>query len=123
MGQGVVRSQLRHHDNGQLPTPRAPRSRTRAVCPLALIAVNLSDHRSSWSNQMASPNAQVAAIPSPQDFSEAEWRMRVDLAACYRLAEVYGMSKVIWNHITARIPAQPQSILAFRMGHRYDEVT
>jgi len=55
--------------------------------------------------------------------SEAEWKMRVDLAACYRLADMHGMSKVIWNHITARVPDAPDAILVFRLGCRYDEVT
>lgn len=57
------------------------------------------------------------------DCSEAEWRMRVDLAGCYRLADMHGMSKVIWNHITARVPGEPDNILLFRLGCRYDEVT
>ena len=36
--------------------------------------------------------------------SEAEWQTRVDLAACYRLVEHYGMSDMIANHISARVP-------------------
>jgi len=55
--------------------------------------------------------------------SEAEWRTRVDLAACYRLADMNGWSKVIWNHITARVPDEPDAVLVFRLGCRYDEVT
>jgi ribulose-5-phosphate 4-epimerase/fuculose-1-phosphate aldolase len=55
--------------------------------------------------------------------SSTEWQARVDLAACYRLAHLYGMSKVIWNHITARVPDEPDSILVFALGLRYDEVT
>jgi hypothetical protein len=50
------------------------------------------------------------------DCSEAEWRMRVDLAACYRLSEMHRMAKVIWNHITARVSDEPDSILALRRG-------
>ena len=38
--------------------------------------------------------------------SDAEWRQRVDLAACYRLADRYRMGKVIWNHITAQASAR-----------------
>jgi hypothetical protein len=38
--------------------------------------------------------------PVPRlDCSESEWRMRVNLAACYRLSEIRRMPKVIWNHI------------------------
>jgi ribulose-5-phosphate 4-epimerase/fuculose-1-phosphate aldolase len=28
----------------------------------------------------------------------------VDLAACYRLVDRYGMTDMIYNHITARVP-------------------
>jgi hypothetical protein len=36
--------------------------------------------------------------------SAAEWQARCDLAACYRLMDAYGMSDLIYNHITARVP-------------------
>jgi ribulose-5-phosphate 4-epimerase/fuculose-1-phosphate aldolase len=54
-------------------------------------------------------------------WSDAEWRARVDLAACYRLADMNRMSKVIWNHITCRIPGT-DDVLINRFGLRYDEV-
>ena len=38
------------------------------------------------------------------DVSEQEWQARLDLAACYRLVDAYGMTDLIYNHITARIP-------------------
>lgn len=52
----------------------------------------------------------------------AEWQMRVDLAACYRLADLFGFSDIIWNHITARLPGT-ESFLINRFGLRFDEVT
>jgi ribulose-5-phosphate 4-epimerase/fuculose-1-phosphate aldolase len=55
--------------------------------------------------------------------SEAEWQTRVELAACYRLADMNHMSKVIWNHITARVPGEEGHILINELGLRYDEVT
>jgi ribulose-5-phosphate 4-epimerase/fuculose-1-phosphate aldolase len=42
----------------------------------------------------------------PARMSEAEWKTRVDLAACYRLVHHYGMSMLIYNHITARVPGR-----------------
>jgi len=33
--------------------------------------------------------------------SEAEWKTRVDLAALYRLIDIYGMSDMMGNHISA----------------------
>ena len=35
--------------------------------------------------------------------SPAEWQLRVDLAACYRLVALYGMSDLTYNHISARL--------------------
>ena len=33
--------------------------------------------------------------------SEAEWQVRVDLAAMFRLTHIMGWDDTIWNHITA----------------------
>ena len=55
-------------------------------------------------------------------YSAAEWQMRVDLAACYRLADMFGFSDIIWNHITAKIPAT-ENFLINRFGLRHDEIT
>ena len=30
--------------------------------------------------------------------SEAEWQARVELAACYRLMPMFGMSDLVYNH-------------------------
>jgi ribulose-5-phosphate 4-epimerase/fuculose-1-phosphate aldolase len=38
------------------------------------------------------------------DVSAPQWQTRVDLAACYRLVDQYGMADLIDNHITVRIP-------------------
>ena len=35
---------------------------------------------------------------------EEEWKLRVDLAACYRLVALYGWSDLVFTHISARIP-------------------
>ena len=42
--------------------------------------------------------------------SAAEWQTRVDLAACYRLVAKYGMTDLIYNHITARVPGPEHHI-------------
>lgn len=51
-----------------------------------------------------------------------EHTMRIDLAACYRLADRFGFSDVVWGHITAKIPGT-EHFLINRFGLRYDEVT
>ena len=37
-------------------------------------------------------------------FSPEEWDLRVNLAACYRLMDRFGMTDMIYNHISARVP-------------------
>ena len=41
----------------------------------------------------------------------AEWQARVDLAACYRLVAIYGMSDMMANHISARVPGEDGAFL------------
>src|SRR5258706_7522273 len=55
--------------------------------------------------------------------SEAEWDLRVNFAACYRLVAKYGMTDLIYNHITARLPGPEHHILINAYGMLYDEVT
>lgn len=55
--------------------------------------------------------------------SEQEWKTRVDLAACYRLMAMYGMTDMIYNHITAKIPGTRDEILINPYGFLYDEIT
>ena len=42
--------------------------------------------------------------------SAAEWQARVDLAACYRLVELYGMSDMMANHISSRVPGRAERL-------------
>jgi ribulose-5-phosphate 4-epimerase/fuculose-1-phosphate aldolase len=55
--------------------------------------------------------------------SEAEWKTRVDLAACYRLMPLFGMSDLVYNHITARIPGAEEHFLINPYGLMYEEIT
>lgn len=54
---------------------------------------------------------------------DAEWKARTDLAACYRLMDRYGMTDLIYNHITARIPGKPDRLLINLYGLLYKEIT
>lgn len=54
--------------------------------------------------------------------SDAEWAMRVDLAACYRLVDAHGWIDQIYNHITARVPGEPKHFLINPYGLAYSEV-
>ena len=56
--------------------------------------------------------------------SDAEWDMRVQLAAAYRLADMHDWTTtLIYNHISARIPGEENQFLLNPFGLRYDEVT
>ncbi len=59
----------------------------------------------------------------PTQISEQQWQVRVDLAACHRLAELNGYSDIVWNHISARVPQEPNRFLINLFGLRFDEVT
>ena len=52
-----------------------------------------------------------------------EWQARVDLAACYRLTAHYGMSDMMANHITLRVPGQEHAFLTNPYGMMYEEMT
>jgi len=55
--------------------------------------------------------------------SEAEWRMRVDLAAAYRLVAHHGWDDLIFTHISARVPGTDHNFLLNPYGMMFDEVT
>lgn len=55
--------------------------------------------------------------------SEAEWEVRVNLAAAYRLIDYFGMTDMIFTHVTARVPGPEHHILINRYGHFFEEVT
>jgi ribulose-5-phosphate 4-epimerase/fuculose-1-phosphate aldolase len=55
--------------------------------------------------------------------SGAEWQARVDLAACYRLVHHYGMSDMMANHISSRVPGEDGAFLINAYGMMYEEIT
>lgn len=66
----------------------------------------------------------VLSIPSMRGkCSEAEWQARVDLAACYRLVELYGMADMMANHISVRVPDEDDAFLINPYGMMYEEIT
>lgn len=54
--------------------------------------------------------------------SDAEWKARVDLAACYRLFDIYGLSDLTANHISVRVPGE-DAYLINPYGMLYEEIT
>lgn len=67
-------------------------------------------------------------IPSLKNqVSPEEWALRVDLAACYRLVAMYGMSDLIFTHISAKLPhsvsGDTPQFLINPYGLMFDEIT
>ena len=54
---------------------------------------------------------------------ELEWQTRVDLAACYRLVDHFGMCDMHLNHISARVPGSHEHFLINPFGMMYEEIT
>lgn len=59
----------------------------------------------------------------PSRFSEAEWKVRVDLAAMYRIFAYLKWDESIYNHISLRVPDEPEHFLINPFGLHYSEVT
>jgi ribulose-5-phosphate 4-epimerase/fuculose-1-phosphate aldolase len=63
-------------------------------------------------------------IPSLKEVVSAEeWKLRVDLAAAYRLVALYGWSDLVFTHISARIPGPEHAFLINPYGLMFDEIT
>lgn len=65
----------------------------------------------------------VLENPAHAGSEEAEWNVRVQLAAAYRLVDLYGWTEQIYGHLTARVPGRDDHFLINPWGLNYDEVT
>ena len=54
--------------------------------------------------------------------NQAEWLVRVDLAACYRLCALNGWDDTIYTHVSAAVPDEPGHFLINEFGLRFDEI-
>jgi ribulose-5-phosphate 4-epimerase/fuculose-1-phosphate aldolase len=59
----------------------------------------------------------------PAGMADAEWAVRLELAAMYRLFDWMGWTELIYNHITARVPGPEHHYLINPYGLWYNEVT
>lgn len=69
---------------------------------------------------MATPRALVRETPT---IDPAEWELRTQLAAAYRLVDHFGWTELIYGHLTARVPGEAPHFLINPYGLGYDEVT
>ncbi len=63
-----------------------------------------------------------ALAPKPT-IEAAEWALRVQLAAAYRVAGHLGWAELIYTHISMRVPGPEHHFLINPYGLRFDEVT
>ncbi|MFD1952540.1 class II aldolase/adducin family protein [Sphingomonas arantia] len=62
--------------------------------------------------------------PSVQEqVSPEEWRIRVDLAAAYRLVALYGWDDLIFTHLSARVPGPEHHFLINPYQLMFEEIT
>jgi len=57
-----------------------------------------------------------------EQVSPDEWDARINLAACYRLTTLYGMTEMIANHISCRVPGHRDQFLINPYGLLYEEM-
>ena len=83
----------------------------------------LSDIKSAYPTLAPDQNYPPLALKSIQaEVSAAEWSARVDCACAYRLVKHFAMDDLIYNHISAKIPATEEFLLN-PFGLTYDEIT
>ena len=63
-------------------------------------------------------------LPSRRDHvSPEEWRLRVDLAAAYRLVALFKWDDLVFTHISARVPGPQEHFLINPYGLMFEEIT
>ena len=55
--------------------------------------------------------------------STAEWQARVNLAACHRLLAHFGVQDLTYNHLSARVPGEPDHLLIKPYTMMFEEVS
>ncbi|MGE3245144.1 MAG: class II aldolase/adducin family protein [Beijerinckiaceae bacterium] len=73
---------------------------------------------------MAVQPVQISRAARPRaEMSEAEWKARVDLAACYRLIALAELDDQTATHLTLRVPDEPGHFLINPYGLLFCQVT
>ena len=69
------------------------------------------------------PLASLEIPPMKDRVSAEEWKIRVDLAAAYRLVAHYGWDDLIFTHLSARVPGPEHHFLLNPYNLMFEEVT
>jgi len=65
----------------------------------------------------------ATAVLRNSEMTEAEWKARQELAACYRIFDMLGWSESIYNHISVRVPEEDGAFLINPYGLLWSEIT
>ncbi len=63
------------------------------------------------------------AAANANRWSAEEWQRRVELAACYRLIARFGLTDLVYTHISARVPGRQDQFLINGYGLLFEEIT
>jgi len=73
-----------------------------------------------WKDKIMNVAAQVAKNPK---WSPQETKLRIELAAAYRLTAKFGMDDLIYTHLSARVPGPELHFLLNPYGMLFSEIT
>jgi ribulose-5-phosphate 4-epimerase/fuculose-1-phosphate aldolase len=82
--------------------------------------------RQSVEGRPVMKSLDICKRPAPSvagGFEEQEWALRVELAAFYRAMVKFGLTDLIYNHITAKVPGGDEHFLINPYGLHYSEIT
>jgi ribulose-5-phosphate 4-epimerase/fuculose-1-phosphate aldolase len=65
----------------------------------------------------------ATALKTHNQYSQAEWAARQQLAACYRIFAMFGWDELIFNHITVKVPGEDGAFLINPYGMHFGEIT
>jgi len=66
---------------------------------------------------------EIKELNVREKVSEAEWELRVDLAAAYRLVAMFHWDDLVFTHLSARVPGPDAHFLINPFGLFFEEVT
>ena len=65
----------------------------------------------------------ITSLVTQQNVSDSEWAIRCELAALYRIIDNLRMTDLVYTHLSARVPDEPNCFLINQWGELFDEVT
>lgn len=68
-------------------------------------------------------DAMTGSSGAGPEISDAEWAVRVDLAAAYRLVAHFGWDDLVFTHLSARVPGPEDHFLINPYGLMFHEIT